>query len=212
MKGFQPIAEILEKAKNGTYDEGDLIELSPYNASLFAYTMLRLPFNRFSPTQEYIFDSFYNPKNKFKELLLSCGRKGGKTTMSATLLLYEVYKMLVLIDDPQEHYGLMPKERIYFMLIGPSKEQALGVSFDYVKTLAKTSPYLRNFIANETNEELLFEKNLVVRVQTSSSRGGRGFSTALEIFDEIAHFIDNRGNLSGKIGRASCRERVCTTV
>lgn len=121
----------------------------------------------------------------------------GKTTISATLLLYEVYKMLTLCENPQEKYGLMPREKVYFMLIGPSKEQTLGVSFDYVKTLAKTSPYLRNFITNETNEELVFEKNLVVRVQTSSSRGGRGFSTMLEIFDEIAHFIDNRGNLSG---------------
>jgi len=197
MKGFQTTNDILQKVKDGFYDEEDLIELSPFNPCIFAYTMLKLPFNRFSPQQEYILDTFYDPKNKFKELLLSCGRKGGKTTISSMLLLYEVYKILVLHNDPQEDYGLMPKERIYFMLIGPSKEQSQNVSFDYVKTLAKTSPYLRNFISNETNEELVFEKNLVVRVQTSSSRGGRGFSTMLEIFDEIAHFIDNRGNLSG---------------
>lgn len=159
--------------------------------------MLKLPFKRWSPNQEQIFDTFYNPENHYKELELVCGRKSGKSTMSTTLLLFEVYKMLTLIDNPQEHFGLMPKERIYCMLVGPSKEQVQNVSFDYVKSLAKSSPYLHNFIINETNEELVFDKNIVVRVQTSSSRGGRGYSAMTIIYDEIAHFIDNRGNLSG---------------
>lgn len=183
--------------KEGRLDSEDLLELSPYNCNLFAYTMLKLPFKRFSPAQERILDTFYDPERRYRELVLACGRKGGKTTISAVILLYEIYKTLVLIENPHEHYGLMPKERIYYTLVGPNKEQVQNVSFDYVKTLAISSPYLHKFIVNETNEELLFEKNLVVRVQTSSSRGGRGMSTKIIIFDEIAHFIDNRGNLSG---------------
>lgn len=197
MKGFMPIEQIIQMVKEGRLDSEDLLELSPYNPCLFSYTMLKLPFKRFSPNQERILDSFYDPEKKYRELVLSVGRKGGKTTISAVLLLYEVYKMLVQLENPQEHYGLMPKERIYFMLVGPNKEQVQNVSFDYVKTLAKSSPYLHQFITNETNDELVFEKNLVVHVQTCSSRGGRGPSSAMIVFDEIAHFIDNRGNLSG---------------
>jgi hypothetical protein len=192
-----PISQILQMTREGRLDTDDLIELSPYNCNLFAYLNLKLPFKRFSPNQEWILDSFYDPESKYKELVLICGRKGGKTTIASVLILFEIYKILTLIDDPQEHYGLMPKERIYFTVVGPNKEQAQNVSFDYIKTLAKTSPYLRNYIRNETNEEMVFDKNLVVRVQTSSSRGGRGLTSMIELFDEIAHFIDNRGNLSG---------------
>lgn len=192
-----PISQIRQMVREGRLDVEDLIELSPYNPCLFAYTMLKLPFNRFSKAQEYILDTFYNPERKYRELLLCCGRKSGKTMLSAVMLLYEVYKMLVLVENPQEHYGVMPNERIYFMLVGTNKEQVQNVSFDYVKSLAKTSPYLSRFIKNETSDELVFDKNLVVHVQTCSSRAGRGYSTMMIIFDEIAHFIDNRGNLSG---------------
>ena len=197
MKGFFPINYILDCVQKGTFDGEDLLELSPYNCNLFAYLMLKLPFKRFSPNQEYILDTFYNPDNHYKELELICGRKSAKTTMSAVMLLFEVYKMLTLIEDPQLHYGLIPKERIYFRLIGPKKEQTQDVSFDYVKTFAKSSPYLRNYIRNETNEELVFDKNLVVGMHTSSGRGTRGEPDMIIVFDEIAHFIDNRGNLSG---------------
>lgn len=197
MKGFMPINEIFKMYNEGRLEIEDLIDLSPYNCCLFAYTMLDLPFSRFSPAQEYILDTFYNPENKYRELVLVCGRKSGKTTMAAVIVLYEVYKLLTLIEDPQDYYGLMPNERIYVMLVGPSKEQVQNVAFDYIKSLAKTSPYLRNFIKNETSEELLFEKNIVVRAQTSSSRSGRGPSTMMIVYDEIAHFLDTRGNLSG---------------
>ena len=197
MRGFQPINEILTKAHNGTYDTEDLIELSPFNCNLFSYTMLKLPFKRWSPAQERIFDTFYNPELHYKELELICGRKSGKSIMSTTLLLYEIYKLLALIDDPQAYYGLMSKDHIYCMLVGPSKEQVQDVGFGYIKSFAKSSPYLRNFIVNETNEELEFDKNIVVKVLTSSSRSGRGYAAITIIYDEIAHFIDNRGNLSG---------------
>jgi len=197
MKGFQPISEILSKVQSGIYDGEDLIELSPFNICLFAYTMLKLPFSRFSPNQERILETFDNPANRYKELLLTCGRKSGKTTMSAILILNSIYRILTQIDNPQQHFGLMPKERIYFILVGTKREQVQNVSFDYVKSLAKSSPYLRNFISNETADELVFEKNLVVHCQSSSARGGRGLSTYMIVFDEIAHFLDNRGNLSG---------------
>lgn len=197
MKGFMPLAEILQNVKEGRFDSEDLIELSPFNICLFAHTMLKLPFSRFSPNQERILETFDNPANRYKELLLTCGRKSGKTTMSAIFILNSIYRILTQIDNPQQHYGLMPKERIYFILVGTKREQVQNVSFDYVKSLAKSSPYLRNFIANETADELVFEKNLVVHCQSSSARGGRGLSTHTIVFDEIAHFLDNRGNLSG---------------
>ena len=194
---FYPINTIFKMMKEGILSNNDVINLCGYNCNLFGYIMLKLPFQRHSPVQEEIFDVFYDPERHYREIVLALGRKSGKTTVAAEMLLFEVYKLLTFYNDPHEHFGLMPKERIYMMLVGPSKEQVQNVSFDYIRGLAESSPYLRSFIERKTNDEIEFQKHLVVRCQTSSSRGGRGYSTAMMLYDELAWFIDNRGNLSG---------------
>ena len=197
MKGYLPINEIFNLVREGKLDSDDLIELSPFNPCLFAYTSLKLPFKRFSPMQERILDTFYNPIKRYKELELVCGRKSGKSLMSSIILLYEAYKMLVLIDDPHEYYGLPSKKKIYFQLVASNREQAQDINFDYIRSFASTSPYLSKMIVNQTNDELEFEKKLAVKVYNCSARSIRGESSAVILFDEIAHWIDNRGNLSG---------------
>jgi hypothetical protein len=194
---FYPIGTIRQMAKDGIVSDMDLIDMAAYNPNLFCYVHLKLPFKRFSPTQEYVLDTFYTPEKHYRELLLACGRKAFKSLASACILLFEVYKTLVLIDDPHEYYGLPSKKKIMYQLLASNREQAQGISFDYIRSLASTSPYLNSMIKNATNESLEFAKNLTVQVYNSSARGCRGQSSAVIIFDEIAWWIDNRGNLSG---------------
>lgn len=194
---YEPYAVILQKLNDRVYDVEDLIELSSYNPILFARIILKLPFKKFSVYQEKILETFYNPANNIRELVLVCGRKSGKSVISTIMMLYEVYKLLTLYDDPQKYFGLLPNAPIYCILVAPAKDQALDVGFQYARSLAENSSYLRQYIVNSTNEELEFDKHIIIRTQTSSSRSGRGFTTLIMLYDEIAWFIDRKGNLSG---------------
>ena len=194
---YYPMDTIRQMNKDGVLSKFDIIDLAAYNPNLFCYVHLNLPFTRFSPLQERILDTFYDPEKRYRELLLACGRKAFKSLASSCILLFEVYKMLVNIDNPNEYYGLPSKKKIMFQLLAANREQAQGIAFDYIRSLATASPYLNSMIKNSTNDSLEFSKNLMIQVYNSSARGVRGQSSAIVIFDEIAWWIDNRGNLSG---------------
>ncbi|MFA5307355.1 MAG: hypothetical protein WC365_07950 [Candidatus Babeliales bacterium] len=194
---FYTMPEIRKMYAEGTLSKYDLIDLAAYNANLFAYKMLQMPFPRFSPMQERILDTFYNPENFYKELLLICGRKSGKSLISSILVLFEVYKKLVLLKDPHEYYGIPNKKKIFFQLLASNREQAQSINFDYIRSFASTSPYLNQHIHNSTNDEIEFDKHLTVKVYNCSARSARGESAAMVLLDEAAHWIDNKGNLSG---------------
>lgn len=195
---FYPIGTIRQMITEGTVSNNDIIDMAGYNANLFAYTMIQLPTDipTLSPMQEQIFDTFYDPVKNYKELLLICGRKSGKSMLCTILLLFEVYKMLVHIKNPQEYYGLARNKKIMFQLLGSNRDQAQQVSFDYIRSFATSSPYLRDKIKNQTNESLEFENNLVAQVYNCSARSARGQSSAIVLMDEICHWIFERSNLS----------------
>lgn len=194
---FYTMPQIREMWKQGTLSNNDLIDLAAYNANMFAYVHLKMPFKKFSPMQERVLDTFYDPEKFYKELLLICGRKSGKSLTTAILLLFEVYKKLVLIKDPHEYYGIPSKKDIFFQLLASNREQAQDINFDYIRSFASTSPYLSQHIHNSTNDEIEFDKHLKVKVYNCSARSARGESSAVVLLDEAAHWIDNKGNLSG---------------
>ncbi|MFA5306850.1 MAG: hypothetical protein WC365_05360 [Candidatus Babeliales bacterium] len=194
---FYSIGKIREMIKDDILSDMDILDLAAYNPNLFCYVHLKLPFKQFSPLQEHVLDTFYTPEKYYRELLLACGRKAFKSLASACLLLFEVYRTLVLVDDPHEYYGLPSKKKIYYQLLASNREQAQDINFDYIRSLASTSDYLNDKIKNSTNDQLEFAKGLTVKVYNSSARSCRGESSAIVVFDEIAWWIDNRGNLSG---------------
>lgn len=151
-----------------------------------------------SPKQVFILKTFYDPKKFYTELLLCCGRKGGKTLLTAIIALYEVYRLL-LTNNLHKKYGLIPNQPIYIMLVATSREQALGVDFQYIRSLAEGSWFFNDYIVNVTNEELEFSKRIKIRCQACSSRSGRGFPTWMNIYDEHAHMLTRSGNAAGDV-------------
>jgi len=151
-----------------------------------------------SPNQVKILRTFYDPEKKYTELLLSCGRKGGKTLLVSIMVLYEVYKLL-LTDNLHKKYGLIPNQPIYIMVVATSREQALGVLFQYIRSLAEGSWWFNDYIVNVTNEELEFQKRIKIRCQACSSRSGRGFPTWMNAYDEHAHMLTRSGNAAGDV-------------
>ncbi len=182
----------------GTVSDNDIVDMAGYNCNLFSYTMLHLPFDQFSPQQEAILDSFYDPAKHYKELLEICGRKSAKSLRSAAILLFEAYKLMVHFDDPHDYYGIPRKKGIFCQLLAANRDQAKDTNFDYIRSFASTSPYFCDKIKNSTNDELILDKNIHVKVYNSSARSARGESSMIVIMDEIAHWIVDRSNLSAE--------------
>ncbi|MBA7552054.1 hypothetical protein ES705_44607 [subsurface metagenome] len=148
-----------------------------------------------SPNQKWVLDEYM--AGDYDELLLAVGRKGGKSDICAGISLHPIYKLLVMYENPQQFFGLMPDEPIYVIITSVSRDQALSVGFEKVKALAMNSWFLREYIENVTREELRFTKNLIIRCQASSSRSGRGYATIMNVYDELAWFMDSRAKMSG---------------
>lgn len=151
-----------------------------------------------SPNQVKILRTFYDPEKKYTELLLSCGRKGGKTLLVSIMVLYEVYRLL-LTDNLHKKYGLIPNQPIYIMVVATSREQALGVLFQYIRSLVEGSWFFTDYVVNITNEEIEFQKRIKIRCQACSSRSGRGFPTWMNAYDEHAHMLTRSGNAAGDV-------------
>jgi len=193
---FYPIEKIKQWWRNEELTPVELMELTPFNFNLFCETILNFPY-RFSPNQTLIGETFFNPNNRYDELWEVCGRKSAKTDRAAAITLFQVYRLLNLPESPQKFFGMPAGKPIFAINIGTSKDEALGVAFNTIKGLAEHSWYLSKYIKNTTKEEIEFPYKIIVHCQTSSSRAVRGFGNIVNLYDELAHFIDTRGNLSG---------------
>ena len=58
-----------------------------------------------------------------REMILSIGRRSGKTTISACIAAYETYK-LIRLGDPQKFYGLPASNNIQIISVATDKDQA----------------------------------------------------------------------------------------
>ena len=63
------------------------------------------------------------PGQERREMVLSIGRRSGKTAISACIAAYETYK-LILKADPHTYYGIMPSNPIQIISIATDKDQA----------------------------------------------------------------------------------------
>ncbi len=59
----------------------------------------------------------------FHELVLAIGRRGTKSSMSAYISNYELYK-LVKRGDPSRHYGFPPNTQFYVLNVASADERA----------------------------------------------------------------------------------------
>lgn len=153
-----------------------------------------------------------------KELLLACGRRGGKTFLASIISAYESYK-LIIKDNPQEYYHMAEDEIIKIVNVASSGDQALELATQIQNRIFNSEwflPYIASFNDSELNlrtkhdikkmknEEKLYGKPLkrrsTIRIESllCSARGSRGGSVIVALFDELAHFIDNEGNRGGK--------------
>jgi len=147
---------------------------------------------KLSPVQAAVLQAIGN----FYEVIYIAGAKSGKSVMSAAAALWGAYRLLTM-DDPHEKYGLVPKSKIYIMCIAPKTDIALNIMLNYVTGYAENSWYLSRFIENYKQDELQFTDNIFIKAQGSSSRAGLGYQIFTLIMDEVCHFMDTKGHMSG---------------
>jgi len=159
--------------------------------SVFQKWILGEPF-KLSPAQKAVMQAI----GKYQETLVIAGAKGGKSAISAKAALWGAYRLLVK-KDPHKFYNLVPNSKIYIMCIAPKEDIALSMVFQYACGYAANSWYLSRYIENYRVNELHFTDNIIIRAQGSSSRAGLGYQIPMLIMDEVCHFMDTTGNMSG---------------
>lgn len=155
-----------------------------------------------------------------RQLLLSIGRRAGKTTLSAIFASYELYRLLSL-GNPQEYYGLPDGNRIQIISIATGKDQA-GLLFNDVTSHIAKCDWFQPFIANNTQSYVQFRtpsdiehfgptvKHNDGKFQTFNGKASirvtfkpaisstlRGSGNIVIILDEMAHF-QGEGKSSAK--------------
>lgn len=148
-----------------------------------------------------------------RELLLSIGRRGGKTTLSGIFASYEVYR-IISMGNPQKYYGLPAGNRIQIVSVATDKDQA-GLLFNEVTSHVAKVEYFKPYVANNTQSMVMFrtpfdierygatkkstdgkfvtfngKASVRVTFKSSVAKGLRGSGNIVVIMDEMAHFID----------------------
>ena len=147
-----------------------------------------------------------------RELILSIGRRGGKSTLSGIFASYEVYRLLNL-QNPQKYYGLPDGNRIQIISLATDKDQA-GILFNEVSGHLGKCSYFKPYEASRTQTNVYFrtphdiekygnmyrengkfasyvgKASLRLTFRGASGKGTRGYGNIVIILDEFAHFLD----------------------
>lgn len=141
-----------------------------------------------------------------REMILSIGRRSGKTTISACIAAYETYK-LISKGDPQAYYGLPPSNAIQLISVATDKDQA-GILYQEVSGHFRNCDFFMPYMANNTMSYARFQSpkdvekygpysenknakaSIRVTFRSCIAKGLRGSGNIVVILDEVAHFTD----------------------
>ncbi len=124
------------------------------------------------------------PADEADEAAAIVGRRGGKTFISAVLLLF-----LALLVDWRPY--LAPGERAHVLIIGPSMRPARRALLSYVKGMVHDIPAFAREVEAERADELDFRARTTVGVWPCAFGGKqtRGLTVAAAILDEVDFFF-----------------------
>jgi len=144
-------------------------------------------------------------KNRFQELVLIMGRRGGKSFMTVTIALYETYKLLKM-GHCQKKLNLPDFQEIHILNVAKNEGMAKDSIFTPMKNYAVSSPFFQKYIGVDNALEMKFltEKDLeenerrkkkgltaldgtiILKCGSSSAQGLVGKTCWCIIIDELA--------------------------
>jgi hypothetical protein len=141
-----------------------------------------------------------------REMILSIGRRSGKTFISSCIAAYETYK-LVSKGHPQGYYGLPDSNVIQIISVATDKDQA-GLLYREVHGHYVNCSFFDPYMANATQTFATFQTpqdidrfgsyadnnkarfSLKVTFRSCIAKGLRGAGNIVVILDEVAHFTE----------------------
>jgi hypothetical protein len=141
-----------------------------------------------------------------REMILSIGRRSGKTTISACIAAYETYK-LISKGHPQSFYGLPDSNVIQIISVATDKDQA-GLLYRECHGHFVNCDFFAAYMANATQSFATFQTphdiekfgpysdnprsrfSLKITFRSCVAKGLRGAGNIVVILDEVAHFTD----------------------
>jgi len=118
------------------------------------------------------------PKERPRESFVICGRRSGKSFISAVIAVY-----LAAFKDWSKF--LNPGEKGWIFILSVDKLQSRIIK-SYVEAILNGSRYFRNLIQKTTAEEVELRNNVTIAIKTSSFRSVRGYTLLAAILEELA--------------------------
>ena len=131
------------------------------------------------------------PSGPFNEVFAICGRRSGKSFISAVIACY-----LALFRDWKPY--LSAGEIAWVLVIAGDRAQARNI-FSYVKGILKSSKMLDSMVEQDNAWEITLTNQVGIRIATSNFRTLRGYTIAAAILDELAFWRDAGMNPAAEI-------------
>jgi hypothetical protein len=153
-----------------------------------------------------------------RELVLSIGRRSGKTLIASVISAYETYKLL-LKHDPHGYYGVVPGNPIHIVSVATDREQA-GLLYKEVSGHFQRCMFFSTYMAHSTQLFASFQTpgeiqkfgryvdnpsakaSLIVTFKSCIAKSLRGMGIIVAIMDEMAHFNDEGQSSAGDVYEA----------
>jgi hypothetical protein len=141
----------------------------------------------------------YKEGRDYQHVVIEGGRRMGKSMILAIICLYELDK-LISLDNPAQHFGLLPNSPIALFVIAQSLDQVKNTLFAGIKGFAEQSTYFKSLEKSGVIEMLQTEircksKNIGLYAGHTNSKALVGYSIKLLVLDEVARFeIDENGD------------------
>jgi len=123
------------------------------------------------------------PEHPARESYVICGRRSGKSFMSAVIAIY-----LACFKDWSDY--LSRGERGWVFIVAVDKMQA-GIIKQYASGLLNSIPSFRAAVDHETQWEIHLRNHVVISVKTCNFRAVRGYTILSAILEEVAFARDD---------------------
>jgi hypothetical protein len=146
------------------------------------------------------------PGSERREMVLSVGRRSGKTLLTSCIIAYETYRLLIK-GNPQAYYGSSQSNVIQLISVATDKDQA-GLLYREASGHFNKCDFFRPYSANATQSFATFQTpfdierygsytenqkarySINVTFRSCVAKGLRGGANILVALDEVAHFTD----------------------
>lgn len=141
-----------------------------------------------------------------REMVLSVGRRSGKTLITSCIVAYETYKLLMK-GNPQAYYGTSQSAVLQLISVATDKDQA-ALLYREASGHFNKCPFFKQYMANSTQSFATFQTphdiekygpyadnpkarfTINVTFKSCVAKGLRGGANILVALDEAAHFLD----------------------